>query len=231
MRRVWRLVAWVAGIAVIIALITPFFATSLTNKPDEKTAQGAGKGKGAGKRAPDGPIPVLTAHSRQSDVPVYVEGVGTGKALNSVLIRSQVDGTLMTLNFTEGQNVRAGDLIAKIDPRLYKAALDQDVAKKALDEATLANAKRDLDRYAMLIKTKAATQQQYDTQVATVAQNQAQVAIDQALIDSARTTLSYTDITSPIAGGPESATSMSAIWSTRPTRRASSPWRRSSRSA
>lgn len=186
MKRFWRLVAWAAGLAVVVALLTPFFSTSLT---DTKK-----------KRGDDGPIPVLTAPSRQADVPVYVEGVGTGKALNSVLIRSQVDGTLMTLNFVEGQNVKAGDLIAKIDPRLYQATLDQDVAKKALDEAILANAKRDLQRYAMLIKTKAATQQQYDTQVATVAQDQAQVAIDQAMIDSAQTTLSYTDITSPIAG-------------------------------
>jgi multidrug efflux system membrane fusion protein len=116
------------------------------------------------------------------------------------LIRSQVDGTLTALNFVEGQDVKAGDLIAKIDPRLYQATLDQNIAKKAQDEAILANAKRDLERYKMLIKTKAVTQQQYDTQVATVAQDDAQVAIDQALIDSARTTLSYTDIRSPIAG-------------------------------
>ncbi len=198
MKRLWRLVAWIAGLAVVIALITPLLSTSLPNKPDDKNSEAS---TGKGKRAvADGPIPVLTARSLQADVPVYVEGVGTGKALNSVLIRSQVDGTLMTLNFTEGQNVKAGDIIAKIDPRLYQAALDQDVAKKILDEAILANSKRDLDRYAMLIKTKAATQQQYDTQVATVAQNQAQVSIDQALIDSARTTLSYTSITSPIAG-------------------------------
>ena len=96
--------------------------------------------------------------------------------------------------------MKAGDVIAKIDPRLYQATLDQNVAKKALDEATLLNARRDLDRYQLLAKQKAGTQQQADTQVAVVAQDEAQVKIDQALIDSAKTTLSYTDVISPIAG-------------------------------
>ena len=143
---------------------------------------------------------MLSAGAREADVPVYVEGVGTGTALNSVLIRSQVDGILTKLNFVEGQDVKAGDLIAQIDPRLYKAAYDQNVAKKKQDEALLANAHRDLVRYKMLAQTKAGTQQQYDTQVATVAQDEAQVALDQALIDSSATTLSYTNIISPISG-------------------------------
>lgn len=199
MKRLWRFVAWIAGVAVVVALVTPFLTTSLLNKPkDAKTAGGHGHGKHGG--GADGPTPVLTAPSRMADVPVYVEGVGTGQALNSVLIRTQVDGTLMSLNFTEGQQVKAGDTIAKIDPRLYQATLDSDVAKKQLDEATLANNIRDLDRYKQLTATKAVTQQQYDTQVATVAQTKAQIAIDQAMIDSARTTLGYTDVISPIAG-------------------------------
>lgn len=199
MRRVWRLIAWIVGVAVVAAIVTPFLTTSLLNKPkDDKLAGGHGRGKHGG--GADGPTPVLTAPSRMADVPVYVEGVGTGQALNSVLIRSQVDGTLMSLDFTEGQQVKAGDTIAKIDPRLYQATLDSDVAKKQLDEATLANNIRDLERYKQLSATKAVTQQQYDTQIATVAQTKAQIAIDQAMIDSARTTLGYTDITSPIAG-------------------------------
>ncbi len=207
MKRFWRLVAWVAGLAVVVALVTPLFTTSLPNSPKngQQAAGEAGKGsgKGGGRRGghgEDGPTPVLVAKSHRADVPVYVEGVGTGQALNSVLIRSQVDGVLNALNFTEGQTVKAGDIIAKIDPRLYQATLDQNVAKKKLDEATLANAYRDLDRYKKLSATKAVTQQQLDTQVATVAQSEAQVAIDQATIDSARTTLSYTDVVSPIAG-------------------------------
>ena len=204
MKRVWRLLAWIAGLAVVAALVTPLLTTSLRNTPAPTQTEGAaGSGAPAGKgrhAAPSGPIPVLTANSRQADVPVYVEGVGTGQALNSVLVRSQVDGILESLDFVEGQTVKAGDTIAKIDPRLYQATLDQDVAKKKLDEAMLANAKRDLERYKMLAQSKAGTQQQYDTQIAIVAQDEAQIAIDQAMIDSARTTLSYTTITSPIAG-------------------------------
>ena len=198
MKRIWRLVAWIAGLAVIAVLVTPLLTTSLTNKP--KPQAGADGQTGKGQDANAGPTPVLTATSRRADIPVYVEGVGTGQALNSVLIRSQVDGVLNTLNFTEGQVVKTGDTIAKIDPRLYQAALDQNVAKKKLDEATLANARRDLERYRLLAQTKAVTQQQYDTQIATVAQSEAQIAIDQALIDSAATTLSYTNIASPITG-------------------------------
>lgn len=200
MRTITRFVLWIVGVAVVIAIATPFLTTSLLNKPKgDKAAGGRGHHRGGGG-GDNAPTPVLTAKSREADVPVYVEGVGTGQALNSVLIRSQVDGTLESLRFTEGQMVKAGDTIATIDPRLYKATLDQDVAKKQLDEATLANNKRDLDRYKQLVATKAVTQQQYDTQVATVAQTEAQIAIDQATIDSARTTLSYTDVVTPITG-------------------------------
>jgi len=195
MSRVWRLVAWIAGIAVVLVLATPFMTTSLFNKPSAPKQAST-----QGKPGDEGPVPVLVAKARQADVPVYVEGVGTGSALNSVLIRSQVDGILMKLNFVEGQDVKTGDLLAQIDPRLYKAAYDQNVAKKQQDEALLANARRDLVRYKMLAQTKAGTQQQYDTQIATVAQDEAQVALDQALIDSSATTLSYTNIASPISG-------------------------------
>lgn len=199
MKQLWRFVAWLACIAVVIALATPFLSTSLPNKPGEKQAK-SGRGKGGKEGEPEGPTPVLTAKARKADVPIYVEGVGTGRALNSVLVRSQVDGILTKLNFTEGQDVKAGDLIAQIDPRLYQAVVDQNVAKKAQDASTLENAKRDLERYRMLAASKAATQQQYDTQKATVATNEALVKLDQALIDSAKTTLSYTNITTPISG-------------------------------
>jgi multidrug efflux system membrane fusion protein len=196
MKRVLRACAWIAVVAVVAAFAIPSVRTRILNRQSATPQQA----DNARKRDRDGPTPVLVARARKADVPVYVEGVGTGQALNSVLIRSQVDGVLNKLAFTEGQDVKAGELIAKIDPRLYQATLDQNVAKKALDEATLLNARRDLDRYKLLAQTKAGTQQQYDTQVAVVAQDVAQVAIDQALIDSARTTLSYTDVTSPIAG-------------------------------
>lgn len=209
MKTIWRFIAWLAGLAVLVLLVLPFFSTGLTNKagPDGKAgtdAKTAGDQPAAGgksrRRGADGPIPVLVAASRQADVPVYVEGVGTGKALNTVNIRSQVDGTLLKLNFIEGQDVKAGDVIALIDPRLYQATLDQNVAKKAQDEATLDNARRDLERYKLLAQTKAGTQQQYDTQKATVAADEAQVRYDQAQIDYAQTNLSYTTIRSPIDG-------------------------------
>ncbi len=213
MKRLWRLLAWTAVLAAVALLLSPIitggnYATDDTAKGKHASAAkpgGDGKpvdgkpGDGAsGKSAPA--IPVLTAVARAADVPVYIEGVGTGKALQSVLVRSQADGTLLKLGFIEGQDVKAGDLIAQIDPRLYQATLDQNIAKKASDEALLANAKLDFDRYTKLALTKAATTQQLDTQKALVAQDTAQVQLDQAQIDSSRTSLSYTNITTPISG-------------------------------
>ena len=96
-------------------------------------------GRGAGD---DGPVPVIAALAKRSDVPVYLDGVGTVRALNTVTVRSQVDGKLLSVNYTEGQQVERGYVLAKIDPTTYQAAYDQAVAKKALDEATLANARR-----------------------------------------------------------------------------------------
>src|SRR3954466_6289870 len=108
-------------------------------------------------RGDDGPVPVIAAQSRRADVPVYLDGVGTVKALNTVTVRSQVDGKLLSVNYTEGQDVDAGFVLAKIDPVTYQAAYDQTVAKKAQDEATLANARLDLARYARLSATNAVT--------------------------------------------------------------------------
>jgi multidrug efflux system membrane fusion protein len=207
MKRLWRVVAWTAVLAAVAFLLSPIITGGnyTADQPGSRKGVGGGGSNGSGradKTAAGGgaPIPVLTAKARAADVPVYIEGVGTGKALQSVLIRSQADGRLLKLAFVEGQDVKAGDLIAEIDPRLYQATLDQNIAKKASDEALLANAKRDLERYTNLAATKAATQQQLDTQKATVAQDEAQVKLDQAIIDSARTSLSYTTITTPISG-------------------------------
>src|SRR5262249_44837510 len=111
-------------------------------------------------RGDDGPVPVIAAQSRRADVPVYLDGVGTVRALNTVTVRPQVDGRLLSVNYTEGQQVESGFVLAKIDPVTYQAAYDQAVAKKAQDEATLANARLDLERYARLMLTKAVPQQQ-----------------------------------------------------------------------
>ena len=147
-----------------------------------------------------GPVPVLVAPAKTADVPVYLDGVGTSKALNTVLVRAQVDGILLSVNYTEGQDVKKGDVLAVIDPVTFQAQLDQQVAKKALDEAQLANARLDLDRYVKLAASNAGNKQQADTQKALVAQLEAQVKIDQGLIDNARAMLGYTKITAPIDG-------------------------------
>jgi membrane fusion protein, multidrug efflux system len=155
---------------------------------------------GAGPAATEIPVPVLAETAAKADVPVYLDGVGTTRALNMVTIHTQVGGILTKINFQEGQDVKTGDLIAQIDPRTYQAQLDQQLAKKALDEAQLANARLDFERYSNLVKTNAVTKQQYDTQRATVAQLEAQVRLDQGAIDNARTLLDYCTIVSPLNG-------------------------------
>jgi membrane fusion protein, multidrug efflux system len=149
---------------------------------------------------PDLPVPVLAATPRVQDVPVYLEGVGSVRALNNVLVRSQVDGKLIAVNFTEGQDVKKGDVLAEIDPAIYKAQYDQAVAKKAQDEAQLGNMRLDLTRYQQLAATNAGSKQQADTQRAVVAQQEALVKADQAAIDNAQTMLSYTKIIAPLSG-------------------------------
>jgi multidrug efflux system membrane fusion protein len=147
-----------------------------------------------------GPVPVLVADAQTADVPVYLDGVGTTKALNTVTVLPQVDGKLIKVSFKEGQDVPKGYVLAEIDPATYQAAYDQSVAKKAQDAAQLTNAKIDLERYTRLAATNAATTQQRDTQRALVDQLDAQVRQDQAAIDSAAATLGYTKIVAPIAG-------------------------------
>ena len=163
------------------------------------TAGGGGRRAAAG-RGGEGPVSVLAEPARVADVPVILEAVGTAQALNTVTVRSQVDGRLLELAFREGQDVKKGDLLARIDPTIYQAQYDQAVAKKAQDEANLANARLDLERYVNLAKTNYGSKQQADTQRATVAQLEAQVKSDQGAIDNAKAYLDYTTITAPIDG-------------------------------
>ena len=149
---------------------------------------------------PDLPVPVLAATPRIQDMPVYLDGVGAVRALNNVLVRPQVDGKLITVNFTEGQDVTKGDVLGEIDPVLYKATLDQAIAKKAQDQAQLANQRLDLTRYQQLSASNAGSKQQYDTQRALVAQTEALVNADQASIDNAQAMLGYTKIIAPLSG-------------------------------
>ncbi|WP_234682891.1 efflux RND transporter periplasmic adaptor subunit [Bradyrhizobium monzae] len=157
------------------------------------------QGNGRNQR-PDLPVPVLAATPKVQDVPVYLDGVGAIRALNTVTVRSQVDGKLIAVKFTEGQDVKKGDVLGEIDPALYQAAYDQAVAKKAQDEAQLANQRIDLTRYEQLAASNAGSKQQADTQRAAVAQTEALVKADQAAIDNAAATLSYTKIVAPLSG-------------------------------
>jgi membrane fusion protein, multidrug efflux system len=185
----------IAGL-VIAAVVAVYYMP-----PQWQQTQAASKGgRRGGSAAATDPVPVLVTGARTADVPVYLDGVGTAKALNTVTVRSQVDGKLLSVLFTEGQDVPQGFVLAKIDPTTYQAQYDQAVAKKAQDEAQLANARLDLDRYTRLMATNAVNKQQLDTQKALVAQLEAQIKLDQAAIDNARAILSYTDVVAPIAG-------------------------------
>jgi membrane fusion protein, multidrug efflux system len=153
----------------------------------------------ASRNAPPA-IAVDTATAKHSDVPIFLQGLGTVQAFYTVTVTARVDGEIQKIGFTEGQTVHKGDLLAQIDPRPNQAAYEQAVATKAKDAAMLANAKRDYDRYILLQPQDLASKQTVDTQRATVDQLTAQVQVDQALIDNARTQLDYTRITSPIDG-------------------------------
>ena len=148
----------------------------------------------------DQPAPVLAARASVADVPIYLDAVGNTRALNTVTVRPQVSGQIVKVHFKEGQDLKRGDVLAEIDPRIYQAQYDQAVAKKAQDEATLANARLDVDRYTRLAASNSGSKQQADTQKALVAQLEAQVRGDQAAIDNTKTMLSHTRVVSPIDG-------------------------------
>lgn len=145
-------------------------------------------------------VPVVAGVAQQKDVPIYLDGLGTIQALNTVTVRARVDGQLEKLTIKEGEEVKEGDVIAQLDPAPFQAALDQSLARQRTDEVQLANARADLERYSELVQKKVIAQQQYDTQKALVAQLDATVKNDQAAVQSARVQLDYTRITSPIAG-------------------------------
>jgi multidrug efflux system membrane fusion protein len=138
--------------------------------------------------------------AQRQDVPVTLRNIGNVQSYQSVLVRARVDGTLDRVLFQEGQDVHAGDKLALIDPRPYAAALAQAQAKKAADEAMMANARLDLTRYSNLARSDFASRQQVDTQTAALAQDQANIAGDEAAIASAKLNLEFCTIVSPIDG-------------------------------
>jgi len=145
-------------------------------------------------------VPVTTTRAARRDVPVYLDGIGTVAAKKSVTIRTRIDGQLERLDFEEGRDVVAGQLLAQLDPRVQQAQLDQAKAQKARDQAQLANAELDLRRYTSLIKLDTVTRQTLDAQRAQVAQIKAAIQFDDAQISAAATQLSFTRITAPISG-------------------------------
>ena len=151
-------------------------------------------------------VPVVAGAVSSHDVPIYLRGVGTVIAYNTVLVRSQIQGQITQIAFTEGQTVKAGDLLAQIDPRPYQAQLDQVTATRDRDQAQLANAQANLDRYTQLGDKGWATPQLVDTQTAQVAQLQSAIKADEALIEAANVQLGYTRLTSPIDGRHRRAT-------------------------
>jgi multidrug efflux system membrane fusion protein len=146
------------------------------------------------------PTPVVVATATQRDVPVYYDALGTVQAFNTVSIRAQVTGQLVSIDFQQGQEVHKGDSLAKIDPAPLKAILDQAVAKKSEDQAQLIDAQKDLERFTTLVKKDFETQQNVDTQQAKVDQLKAMIDADQGAIEAAQTQLNYTTIAAPIDG-------------------------------
>ena len=145
-------------------------------------------------------LPVITAKARTGNMPVYLSGLGSVTALNTVTVRTRVDGELFSVLVREGQMVSAGDPLAEIDPRPFQVQLLQAQGQKERDEAILANARIDLERYRVLYAQDAVPKQQFDTQVSTVNQYEAAIKADQGAIESAKLQLTYAHITSPITG-------------------------------
>src|SRR5499427_6977058 len=179
------------GIAVVLALAAIVAVWRLSSGVEAPQARA---------QTPPPGIPVTAGTVAIEDVPVFLHGIGTVQAYNSVAIKSRVDGQIVKVEFKEGQDVKEGDLLFQIDPRPYQAALEQAQAAKQKDEAPLAGAKLDLERYSKLLGSGYQTRQSYDNQTALVAQVQAAIRGDEAQINTAKINLGYTDIRSPIDG-------------------------------
>jgi len=183
-----RALTWIVLLVVAVAAVVWFARRG--DPPAGRTA------RAAGARV----VPVVSATARQSDMPVFIDGLGTVTAINTVTVRSRVDGQLLTVNYREGQVVRPGELLAEIDPRPFEVQLLQAQGQQARDEATLANARLDLQRYQALLAQDSIPRQQLDTQAALVNQLEATIKSDQAQVQSAKLNLVYCRITAPIAG-------------------------------
>jgi membrane fusion protein, multidrug efflux system len=182
-----RRILWAAVGFAVLALVAGVTISRLTRPlPAHAAAQPS--------------VPVVATIAGQRDVPIYYDALGTVMAFNTVAIRAQVTGQIVSVDFRQGQDVKQGDVLAKIDPSPFQAALDQAVAKKAQDEAQLIDAQKDLQRFKTLVLRNAETQQNVDAQQAKVDQFKAMIDADQAAIEAARTQLGFTTIAAPITG-------------------------------
>ena len=188
-RRRWP---WIVGIAAAVLLVILLAARSSQNKQAGAEA--------ATKKAASRAVPVAGTAARTGDLGVYLTGLGTVTAINTVTVRSRVDGQLVRVAFHEGQLVHDGELLAEIDPRPFQVQLMQAEGQRAKDEATLQNARVDLARYEVLVKEDSISRQQLDTQAATVRQLEASIKSDQGQIESAKLNLTYSRIAAPITG-------------------------------
>jgi multidrug efflux system membrane fusion protein len=186
-RRLWP---WAVGCAVVFALGYAIFP---------RTTQGQGKTAPSAATAGRG-VPVIAAAARAGDMGVYLTGIGTATPLNTVTVRSRVDGQLIKVDFQEGQIVREGDLLAELDSRPFEVQLTQAEGQAAKDDATLKNARLDLDRYQNLVTQGILPRQQLDTQKSTADQAAGALQADQGQIASARLNLTYAKITAPLSG-------------------------------
>ena len=189
------------GIVVLAAILIwrHFSAPQATDAAPGAQQAGSGPAGAGGRRgAPMSPVQAATATVQS--VPRFLSGLGTATAANTVTVTSRVDGQLMAIHFTEGQQVKAGDLLVEIDPRPYEVQLTQALGQLAKDQATLANAKRDLTRYQQLAKTNLVSRQELDTQESLVRQTEGAIKADQGAVDSAKLQITYSKITAPIDG-------------------------------
>ncbi|MDB6124107.1 MAG: efflux transporter, family, subunit [Pedosphaera sp.] len=184
---IWLIIIFLVGLGVFWVM------------RQRKNSTGAGKG-GPGGKGMTGPVPVVAGTVAQKDVPIYLDGLGTVQALNTVTVRVRVDGQLQKVAFNEGQDVVEGDILAELDPQPFLTQVRQNEAKKSQDEAQLANANIDLKRNEELLKQKIVAQSVYDTAKALAHQLAATVNADQAAIDSAQVQLNYATVKSPING-------------------------------
>ena len=193
-RRRWGI--WLVIVILVLIGYAVYHASHRNSGPGG--AGGAGGGRGAAMA--NKPMPVMIGTAAKGDINVVLSALGNVTPVNNVTVKTRVDGQLVRLAFTEGQTVKAGDLLAEIDPRTYQAQLAQAEGQLARDQALLQNAKLDLQRYQTLLSQDSISKQQVDTQAALVRQYDGTVKLDQGNVDNARVQLSYTRITAPVAG-------------------------------